>query len=46
MKVSFDVGRYSGIYTTSKYLQKLRVKGINRSMLMDNWILEIRELWN
>ena len=45
MKISFDVGRYNGIYTTSKYLQKLRVKGINRSMLMDNWILEIRELW-
>ena len=45
MKVSFDVGRYNGIYATSKYLQKLRVKGINRSMLMDNWVLEIRELW-
>jgi len=45
MKVSFDVGRYNGIYVTSKYLQKLRVKGINRSMLMDNWVLEIRELW-
>ena len=45
MKISFDVGRYNGIYTTSKYLQKLRVKGINRSMLMDNWVLEIRELW-
>lgn len=46
MKVSFDAGRYNGIYTTAQYLQKLRVKGINRSMLMDNWILEIRELWN
>lgn len=34
-----------GYSVTSKYLQKLRVKGINRSMLMDNWILEIRELW-
>lgn len=45
MKVSFDIGRYNGIYTTAKYLQKLRVKGINRSMLMDNWVLEIRELW-
>lgn len=45
MKISFDVGRYNGIYTTSKYLQRLRVKGINRSMLMDNWVLEIRELW-
>jgi len=45
MKVCFDVGKYNGIYTTAMYLQKLRVKGINRSMLMDNWILEIRELW-
>ena len=45
MKVSFDVGRYNGIYTTAMYLQKLRVKGINRQMLMDNWVLEIRELW-
>ena len=35
-----------GYSVTSKYLQKLRIKGINRSMLMDNWILEIRELWN
>lgn len=45
MKVCFDVGKYNGIYTTAMYLQKLRVKGINRSMLMDNWVLEIRELW-
>lgn len=45
MKVSFDKGRYNGIYQTSKYLQKLKIKGINRSMLMDNWILEIRKLW-
>ena len=35
----------NAVAVTSKYLQKLRVKGINRSMLMDNWVLEIRELW-
>ena len=41
-----DISRYGeAVLVTSKYLQKLRVKGINRSMLMDNWILEIRELW-
>lgn len=34
-----------GYSVTSKYLQKLRVKGINRQMLLDNWILEIRDLW-
>lgn len=28
---------------TSKYLQQLRIKGINKQMLMDNWILDVRE---
>ena len=42
----YDTKKYcDGIVVTSKYLQKLRAKGINRSMLMDNWVLEIRELW-
>lgn len=30
---------------TSKALQNLRIKGINRQMLMDCWILDIREAW-
>ena len=30
---------------TNKYLQKLRIKGINRQMLFDSWLLEIREVW-
>ena len=29
---------------TSKYLQKLRIKGINRQMLMDMWIVDVREV--
>jgi len=33
------------IQTTSKYLQQLKVKGINRQMLMDNWIIEVRQIW-
>jgi len=33
------------VQITSKYLQKLKVKGINRQMLMDCWLMEIRELW-
>ena len=33
------------VQITSKYLQKLRVKGINRQMLIDCWLMEIRELW-
>lgn len=48
MKVLVDTNRthdFGAITITSKYLQKLRIKGINRQMLMDNWILEIRELW-
>lgn len=33
------------IQTTSKYLQQLKIKGINRQMLMDNWIIEVRQIW-
>lgn len=33
------------VQITSKYLQKLKVKGINRQMLIDCWLMEIRELW-
>ena len=40
-----SIKRITAINVTSKYLQKLKVKGINRQMLMDNWVLEIRELW-
>lgn len=30
---------------TSKYLQKLNINGINKQMLIDNWILEVRKEW-
>lgn len=30
---------------TSKRLQDLRIKGINKQMLMDTWILEVRDAW-
>ena len=49
MKVLVDTNRthdFGAITITSKYLQKLKVKGINKQMLIDNWVLEIRELWN
>lgn len=29
---------------TSKYISRLRIKGINKQMLFDNWILEVREI--
>ena len=39
-----DVSRYGEVaIKTSKYLQRLRIAGINRGMLFDNWILEIRD---
>ena len=50
MKVCFEtkIGYKNwglAVEVTSNYLQKLGVKGINRQMLIDNWLLEIRELW-
>lgn len=30
---------------TSKYKQKLRINGINKQALIDNWILDIRKIW-
>lgn len=39
-----DISRYGEVaIKTSKYLQRLRIAGINRGMLFDNWILEIRD---
>lgn len=41
-KDSEDISRYSEwALITSKYLQKLKVTGINKQMLIDNWVLEI-----
>ena len=37
------VNYFYGYCITSKCLQKLRIKGINKQMLMDMWILDIRE---
>lgn len=39
----FEYGQAVGI--TSRYLQALRVKGVNRQMLVDTWIMEVREAW-
>lgn len=30
---------------TSKYMQQLSIKGINKQMLLDMWILDIRKVW-
>lgn len=48
MKILVDGNKkhdFMAIVITSKYLQKLRIRGINKQMLVDNWLLEIRELW-
>lgn len=34
-----------GISITSKYLQDLRLRGVNKQTLMDMWILDIRKAW-
>lgn len=33
------------IRATGQYMQDLRVKGINRTMLIDAWALEVRKIW-
>lgn len=30
---------------TSRCLQQLRIRGINKQMLLDVWVLEVREIW-
>lgn len=35
----------TAIKITSKYLQDLRIVGINKASCLDMWILEIREVW-
>lgn len=43
---NFDILMYSiGCQITSKYIRDMRVKGINKQMLFDSWLLEIREAW-
>ncbi len=34
-----------GISVTSKYLQDLRYNNLNKTMLFDNWLLELRDGW-
>lgn len=34
-----------GIKTTSKYLRELRYSTLNKTMLFDNWLLELRDVW-
>lgn len=35
----------SGVRITSRYLQDLRINGINKQMCFDNWLLDIRADW-
>ena len=41
-----DSAKYwEGIIITSKHLQSLRIKGINKQMLIDDWVINIRMAW-
>lgn len=41
-----DTLRYArAIAITGDYLQQLRIRGINKTMLFDNWLIAIREEW-
>lgn len=44
-RVCMDRGFYVGLRLTSRYLGQLRIKSLNRQMLFDRWILDIREAW-
>ena len=37
---------YIGQRITSKYLAQLRIKSINKAMLFDSWLFEIRQEWS
>lgn len=45
-RIHDDKYRYiKGVSITSKYLQELRVNGINLQMAFDEWLLDIRQEW-
>ena len=44
MKLDF-ISYTKSIEITSKYQQKLKINGINKQSLIDNWILDIRKEW-
>ena len=45
-RLTDDIIQYgSGIRITSKYLQELRITGVNKQSLFDMWILDIRKAW-
>lgn len=43
--VCLDKKYLFGILVTSRYMSQLRVRTINKSMLFDKWILDIRQEW-
>lgn len=41
-----DLLRYaSGVEITTKFLQELMITGINKTFLVDQWILDVRKAW-
>lgn len=46
LRLRTDPIKYSdGIKITSKYIQELRITGINKASAVDMWILDIRKAW-
>lgn len=43
--ICFKCNLYDGVRITSRSLAKLRTKTINRAMLFDSWLLDIRQIW-
>ena len=45
-KMDVNAVKYAkGVSITSDYLRELNVSGLNKQMLFDSWILEIRKAW-
>ena len=43
---NLEMGLYAQMaLKTDEYLRELRNKSVNKQMLMDNWIMEIRDIW-
>ena len=46
VRLADNIQKYAeGIKITSKYLQELRITGINKQSAFDMWILDIRKAW-
>lgn len=45
LKENNDLKRMQAIIITSRYYSDLKIKGLNKQMCFDNWLLDIRKAW-